>query len=173
MPHISLPDRKQWAFWITGAPGSGLISVGELFDGFYTDLIGYRTSHERHREWFISPEVLKYKMTNPEATNPCFYGTGNNYLEISFLPWKMIFILEVSELELTKRVTKYRSDHKIIDGRSHSEVSHSMFQLQSTLIKAITRTHNKVIVINADGKPEEIASQIRKVVNDSSKTGNR
>lgn len=169
MPHIPLKDRNNWAFWITGTPGSGLTTIGQKFNGFYTDNIGYRTSHELHREWIVDPNILKYKITNPEEQNPCFYGFGQNFVELSYLPWKLIIIMRVSENVLIDRVTQYRVRENIQDGEEHNVVAHKLFLLQEGMIKILKRTKNKVFVVDSDSDSYDISLSIVNIINNFDK----
>lgn len=172
MPHISLKDRNNWAFWITGTPGSGLTTIGEKFNGFYTDHIGYRTSHELHREWLVDTKVLKYKITNPEEQNPCFYGFGQNYLDISYLPWKLIVIMRCSEEVLRDRVTQYRVREDIQDGESHEAVASHLFLEQERMIRIIKCIHNKVFIVDADSDAYDVSLSIVSIINNPNSNDN-
>jgi hypothetical protein len=161
MPHNIVEDRFDWAIWITGSPGVGLNSVGEALEGFMTDHIGYRESHRFPERWEISEKVLRYKMTNPEAENPYFYGYGQNYSNIARLPWKYVILLMTGEEQLGERITTYREEHNINeDGRTTEEVIQSASRDQLRMMEEIPR-HATLHLLDASESVESIVANIK------------
>lgn len=157
MSHHSVEDRLLQATWVTGTPGCGFNTVaGKHLQGFMMDWIGYRTTHLRHREWFISLEVLKYKITDPEMTNPWFYGFGQNWEDIVLLPWHRVVMLTVDYRSLYERVTAYRRDNKIVDGSTIEEVVDGLYDNQEKMRLKLA-PFRKVHFLDASRSPEELA----------------
>lgn len=161
MSHIIQKAKLNHNVWITGAPGIGFNTVGELLKGFMTDNIGYRTDHKLPRQWFVSIPVLKYKMTEPNDTQRYYYGYAQNFMDIAALPWKHIFVLTAPDEVLTERVLRYRKEEKINDSRPHQEAVTSLINVQKQLLKAFNNAEVKYINIPADALPKAIASVIK------------
>lgn len=159
MAHRSMKDVTRQAVWITGTPGCGFNTIGAKLGGFMTDLIGYRHSHVNHREWFISLEVLRYKITDPELRNPYFYGFGQNYREVLTEPWKTIFFIRVSKDILLRRVKQYRISQKIKDGDTHKNVGIRLFNLQELFFAQAIKFMN-VVEIDGDLPVSEVVELI-------------
>ena len=133
-----------------------------------TDQIGYRSDHMNNREWKVSIDCLRYRVTDPEMKVPYFYGYGQNDKDIALLPWRKIIFFRCSKAVLLDRVTKYRVSNKIDDGESHESVAAGLFSLQQSFEGRLHELskHKKAYIVsfvNADGTPDEIIAEVRKI----------
>lgn len=147
MAHHAIKDQGQQAVLITGIPGTGFQSIASEINAFYTDIIGYRTSHLKPTEWIVSIPILRFKITEPNLDNPFFIGFGQNYIEMCELPWKLVILLVIDDDALIRNVKAYRESEKINDGKTSEEVAKSLLSLQKTMIRHLER-FNFVHVIN-------------------------
>lgn len=161
MPHNIAKDRENWAIWITGVPGVGLNSVGEALDGFMTDHIGFRDSHQHPDRWDISTQVLRFRMTNPEEDNPYFFGFGQNYTEVARLPWKYVILLMAGKDQLGERITTYREENQInADGRETSEVIDSVMIEQTRMLEELPK-YSTTHIVDANQPKEAVIEAVK------------
>jgi hypothetical protein len=168
MPHSSVKDSENTAIWLIGAPGVGMNTLGAALNGFMLDLIGYRTSHELHREWLLSVECTRYRITDPENRSPYFYGYCNNLGDVAQLPWRMICLLYADPATLMSRVQRYRRSENIRDGVLDSEVCQQILQLQvrmqsefAHMVKRPTRFVIIPIELGTQGVLDEIRHNLK------------
>lgn len=126
------------------------------------DNIGFRTTHTAHREWLSSIECLKYRITDPESTNPYFYGFAQNYLVMAEQPWREIVFMDVDYEHLLDRVTKYRISAKIKDGESHVKVARSLFDLANKMQAELSAgTSWKLTIVDGNHEPDAIVRTVK------------
>jgi hypothetical protein len=140
---------------VTGAPGVGYNTIGSLLKGMAIEEFGYRSTHLKPEEWMISYDVLKYRITNPELTNPYCYGFGQNYLRLATLPWKVVILLTVPPAELERRVLAFRKSHHITD--SDSAAVARALDCQKNMLFQLT----KACVIENMESPDKVAQLVR------------
>lgn len=161
MPHHAVKDREGFAVWITGTPGCGFNTVGELLGSFMLDYIGYRNSHMLPRQWICSLPLLRYKITDPELSNPYFHGFAQNYVDMAKQPWRRIYFIDVPKKQLAERVIAFREANSIKDGSTHKQVVDLLFGLQQQMKVNFRSRGIKVVAIDGLLTPAEIAKIIQ------------
>lgn len=121
MPHMKSQLKLNQHVWLVGLPGSGYESIGKtLQNGILVDNQGFRYDHECPYTWFQPLDRWWYQVTDPEAPAKVWCGWGDNFKQLSILPWRLIIVLDISAPVLAARQLQFRKLHGIDDSMTQT-----------------------------------------------------